>query len=218
MGDPMQLGVARPMADTRGIEALLFDLGGVVLEIDFERVFRHWALRSKLSVDEIRARFSVDDTYQGHERGEIDAAGYFDHLRRLLRLEGSDAEIAAGWNAVFVGRIEPAITLVRQARRRLPCYCLTNTNPTHQTAWSGGYPELASLFDEIFVSSELGMRKPERRAYENVARRIGVDPGRVLFFDDLAQNIEGAKTAGMPGVLVRGPDDIREGLAAVAQL
>ena len=202
------------MAGTRGIEALLFDLGGVLLEIDFERVYRHWARRSRLSVDEIRARFSVDDAYQGHERGEVDAAGYFDHLRRLLQLECSDAEIAAGWNAVFVGRIEPALAQVRQARAHLPCYCFTNTNPTHQAAWSGGYPELASLFDEIFVSSELGMRKPERRAYEAVVRRMGVDPARVLFFDDLAQNIEGARAAGMQAVLVRGPDDIREGLAA----
>jgi putative hydrolase of the HAD superfamily len=194
------------------IQALLFDLGGVLIEIDFERVFRHWARHSRLTAAAIRERFEVDTAFQRHERGEIDGAAYFDHLRRLLLLEGSDAEIAAGWNAVFVGPIEPTLALIRRVRERLPCFCFTNTNPTHQASWSQAFPELGSLFEEIFVSSELGMRKPEPLAFETVAAGMGIPPARILFFDDLAQNVEGARSAGMRAVLVRSPEDVREGL------
>jgi len=203
------------MTDPHPIQALLFDLGGVVLEIDFERVFRRWAQHSGLGRDELRARFAVDTAYQRHERGEIGAAAYFAHLRRVLRLDASDAEIAAGWNAVFVGRIEPALAAIRKARGSLPCYCLTNTNPTHQATWSHDYPELGTLFDRIFVSSEMGMRKPERRAFETVVRHIGVAPSGILFFDDLAQNVAGARALGMQAVQVTGPADIEHAIARI---
>jgi len=204
------------MTETKRIEALLFDLGGVLIEIDFDRVFHGWTRYSPLSPEQIRARFAVDTAYHGHERGEVDAAAYFEHLRRLLVLDASDAEIAAGWNAIFVGRIEPALAHLRRAREILPCFCFTNTNPTHQAVWSRAYPELTSLFDGIFTSWEMGMRKPERPAFETVAHRIGVDPGGILFFDDLDSNIAGAKATGMQAVLVRDPDDIRRGLTGIA--
>lgn len=203
------------MTDSKPIEALLFDLGGVVIAIDFERVFENWATRSALPVEQIRARFAADTLYLRHERGELDAAGYFGHLRRLLLLDASDAEIAAGWNAVFVGQIEPAVDAIRRARAGLPCFCFTNTNPTHQAVWSAEYPALPALFDEIFVSSEIGMRKPERQAFETVARRMGVAPEGILFFDDMRQNIDGARSVGMQGVYVSTPQDIHEALARI---
>jgi len=203
------------MTDAKAIQALLFDLGGVLIEIDFERVFRHWARYSPLAPDEIRARFSVDTAYLRHERGEMDGAAYFAHLRRSLLLDAGDAEIAAGWNAVFVGRIRQTLDLIGRLRGSLPCFCFTNTNPTHQAAWSRDYPELGELFDEVFVSSELGMRKPERQAFETVARRMGVPPCAILFFDDLAQNVEGARTIGMQAVQVTGPADIQRAVSVI---
>lgn len=204
------------MTDSSPIQALLFDLGGVLIEIDFERVFTHWAQYSRLGQDEIRARFSVDTAYQRHERGEMDGVAYFAHLRRRLLLDASDAEIAAGWNAVFVGRIHQTLDLIGQLHGSLPCFCFTNTNRTHQAAWSRDYPELDLLFEQVFVSSELGMRKPERQAFEAVAQRIGVAPSGILFFDDLAQNVEGARAVGMQAVRVTGPADIQRAVKMMA--
>ena len=71
------------------VEGLLFDLGGVVIDIDFERVFRSWESLSKLPIEEIERRFTMDAAYEQHERGEIDASEYFAHLRNVLELEGS---------------------------------------------------------------------------------------------------------------------------------
>jgi len=203
------------MTDANPIQALLFDLGGVLIEIDFERVFLNWARYSPLAADEIRARFSVDTAYQRHERGEMDGAAYFAHLRRRLLLDATDAEIVAGWNAVFVGRIHQTLGLIGRLRASLPCFCFTNTNPTHQAAWSRDYPELGALFEEVFVSSELGMRKPEREAFEAVVHRMGFPPSGILFFDDLAQNVEGARTLGMQAVLVTGPADIQRAVMEI---
>lgn len=94
---------------TAKVQALLFDLGGVVLDIDFNRAFEHWQSVSRLSFDDIKAGFRFDAAYQQHERGEIDAAQYFAHLCNALQLQKGHARIAEGWNAIFLGEISEKI-------------------------------------------------------------------------------------------------------------
>jgi len=194
------------------VRALLFDLGGVVLDIDFNRAFEHWQPVSRLSLDEIKAGFRFDDAYQQHERGEITAAQYFTHLCNTLQLQEGHACIAEGWNAIFLGEISETLAMIQSARRQLPCYAFTNSNTAHQAAWSAMFPEVVQAFDRIFVSSDMGCRKPERQAFDHIARDIRVDPQAILFFDDLAENVAGAQAAGLQAVHVRGPADVRAAL------
>jgi len=192
--------------------ALLFDLGGVLIDIDFERVFEAWARHSVLGLQEIRQRFMADTAYERHERGEMDGASYLSHLRGLLEIHAPERAVRDGWNSVFVGEISDTVALVRTARQGLPCFAFTNTNRIHQQAWSAAYPDVVTLFDEIFVSSELGLRKPERRSFAAVAQRIGLEPAEILFFDDMRQNVEGARSLGMRAVQVTQPEDVRRAL------
>ena len=67
-------------------------------------------------------------------------------------------------------------------------------------------------FDRVFVSSEVGIRKPERTAFELIAREIGVAPGSIMFFDDLLENVTGALDAGLLAVHVRSPVDVQVAL------
>ena len=83
------------MAASR-IEALLFDLGGVVVEIDFNRAFAHWQSISRLSLAELKAAFTFDAPYQRHERGEISALEYFAHLAQHLQLRDDPLEHVEG--------------------------------------------------------------------------------------------------------------------------
>ncbi len=205
-----------PLCETKGARAptraLLFDLGGVLIDIDFERVFAAWARHSALPANEIRQRFVTDIAYERHERGEIDGTSYLRHLRELLELDAAEPAIRAGWNALFVGEISDTVALVREAARYLPCFAFTNTNRIHQQAWSAAYPGVVSLFEQIFASSELGLRKPEPRAFVAVARRIGLEPAEILFFDDMRQNVESARSLGMRAVQVAQPTDVRNAL------
>lgn len=195
-------------------QALLFDLGGVVIDVDFERVFRAWQPLSRLPLAQIRERFRFDLAYQRHERGEIDVAAYCAHLASALDLQAEPAQIAHGWDAIFVGDIAETLAMVRAMRGRLPCHAFSNTNAAHMVAWSRLYPRVVQAFDRIFVSHQIGLRKPERAAFEHVADAIGVAPEAILFFDDLLDNVEGARTAGLQAVHVRSPRDVREALAS----
>ena len=81
----------------------------------------------------------------------------------------------------------------------------TNTSSSHQTAWTEAYPDVVGAFRRIFSSTEMGLRKPDRAAFDAVTRAIGHAPGSILFFDDLASNVAGAR-------------DVREGLQALGLL
>ncbi len=204
-----------PAQPAAPVQALLFDLGGVLIDIDFQRAFEHWQPFSALSLEGIRDRFSFDAAYEQHERGEISAADYFAHLVRQLELRDDHQAITRGWNAIFTGEISDTLALVRAARAHLPCYAFSNSNSVHQTAWSSMYPAVVQAFDHIFVSSDIGLRKPERRAFEHIAQAVGVPVQGLLFFDDLAENVAGAHAAGLQAVLVRSPADVRAALAAL---
>jgi putative hydrolase of the HAD superfamily len=197
------------------VDALLFDLGGVVIEIDFGRAFTRWAALAGTPVETIRSRFSFDDAYERHERGEIKAADYFAALRASLQIDLSDAELLAGWNAIYLGELAGIRALLDTLEGRLPLYAFTNSNPTHQAFWAPRYAELMKSFRKVFVSSEMGLRKPEAAAFAAISREIGVPLERIMFFDDTRSNVEAALAIGMPAVLVRSIDDVQKAIAAI---
>lgn len=77
------------------------------------------------------------------------------------------------------------------------------------------YPQLVSAFDRIFASHEIGLRKPERRAFDYICQSLALSPDSILFFDDLAENVQAAQDAGLQAVLVRAPDDVAKALSAI---
>ena len=192
--------------------ALLFDLGGVLIDIDFNRAFRAWQPISCLSPGEMADAFKFDAQYERHERGEITASEYFEHLRSTLSLNGDHNRIAEGWNSIYIGEISETVALVQSARKNLPCNAFTNTNATHQAAWLAQFPMITGSFDRIFASHEIGRRKPEKQAFEHIGQALCVPLGSIMFFDDSLENINGAKLAGLQAVHVRSPADVRKTL------
>lgn len=206
------------MSTPQNIEGLLFDLGGVVIEINFERALQAWNQWTLLPIEEMRDRFRMDEIYEKHERGEVEASEYFTHLRSVLELEASDAEIALGWNAIFLNEIVETVNYIRAVNNNLPCFAFTNSNPTHQISWMIAFPRVVESFHQIFVSSELGLRKPEREAFEAIADATGIDLDAMLFFDDTEKNVKGAQAVGMHAVHVKGHIDVKQALSEIGAL
>jgi 8-oxo-dGTP diphosphatase len=105
---------------SRAFDALLFDLGGVVINIDFDRMFARWAHHAGQEPAAIRARFSFDEFYARHERGEISASEYFSSLRSSLRISLSDAQFVDGWTAIYIGEVPGVPGLLRSLKDHIP--------------------------------------------------------------------------------------------------
>ena len=204
-----------PLLAPGAADALLFDLGRVVIDIDFNRTLARWAGHAGCEIAHLKGRFLRDEVYQRHERGEISDPEFFESLRASLGIKLSDAQLLDGWNAIFVGEMPGISPLLARAARRLPLYAFSNTNGAHVQHFSPRYAAVLGHFSKIFLSSAIGLRKPDAAAYDHVVKAIGAPASRIVFFDDLAENIEGAKARGLIGVHVTSPDDVADALAAL---
>jgi len=191
----------------------LFDLGGVVFGIDFERAFSYWARHAGVPMETLKSRYCVDEWYGRHERGEIGAAEYFEVLRDTLGVTISDEQFAAGWNTIFEPESAGVFELFQSLGSRIPIYAFSNSNVTHQEFWERKYVKTLGMFREVFVSCDLGLRKPEAAAFRYVAAAIDTEPESILFFDDTRENVDAARDIGMSAVQVRGIADIRMNVA-----
>ena len=176
-------------------DALLFDLGRVVLDIDFSKTMACWAGHAGCEPAQFVGRFARDEIYHRHETGEISDAEFFAGLRHALGIGISDAQFLEGWNAIFAGEMPGIAPLLARAAKRLPLYAFSNTNSAHVEHFSAAYAGVLGHFREMFLSSAIGLRKPDAAAYDHVVKAIGVPAERIVFFDDLAENI-GARVRG----------------------
>jgi len=197
------------------IKALLFDLGGVVFDVDFNNMFSAWANYSNRKSEEIKARFALDEFYHAFERGEIDLKEYFSSLRAVLGIDISDFQFEEGWNSVFNSEIPGIRELLLKTKEKLPLFAFTNSNRVHQKIWENKFSNTLSLFHTIFTSSDIGLRKPEPGAYRFVANSIGVEMNQIVFFDDSIENVIGAKQVGMNAVHVKSTEDVKERLLTI---
>jgi putative hydrolase of the HAD superfamily len=196
-------------------DALLFDLGRVVLDVDFNKTLACWAAHAGCEPAQLVERFARDDHYKRHETGQISDAEFFASLRTSLGVALSDVQFIEGWNAIFSGEMPGISALLARASQHLPLYAFSNTNGAHVAHFSKAYAGVLGHFREIFLSSSIGLRKPDAAAYDHVVKAIGIAAPRIVFFDDLAENIEGAQARGLIAVHVTSPHDVAEALAAL---
>jgi glucose-1-phosphatase len=208
--------MTKPLLSPGSADALLFDLGRVVLDIDFSKVLACWAGHAGCEPAQLVERFSTrEEFYHRHETGEISDAEFFGALRALLGVGISDAQFLEGWNAIFAGEMPGIAPLLKRAGKRLPLYAFSNTNSAHVEYFSVAHADVLGHFRELFLSSSIGLRKPDAKAFDHVVQAIGVPACRIVFFDDLPENIEGARARGLAAVHVTSPADVAETLAAL---
>ncbi|HEX2364807.1 MAG TPA: HAD-IA family hydrolase [Bradyrhizobium sp.] len=196
-------------------DALLFDLGRVVFNIDFPKALACWADHAGCDTAEIAARFVHDESYRHHEVGTISDEAYFESLRRALRIGIADHQFLEGWNSIFAGEMEGISPLLKRAAQHLPLYVYSNTNRAHVAYFTKIHAETLKPFRELYYSSTIGHRKPDAAGFDHVVGAIGVPASRIVFFDDLAENVEAARARGLKAVHVRSSRDVAEALTAL---
>ncbi len=197
------------------VKVLLFDLGGVVLKVSFARGLEVWANYSGVPSTTLQTRFNLDSFYEQHERGEIISSEYFETLRQSLAIHLTDQQFEEGWNAIALGEVPGIQTLLQKAKAHFSLCAFSNTNFTHLEYIHQHYRGVLSLFEKLFASCEMGKRKPSLEAFNMVIEELGVQPHEILFFDDLLENVEGARAAGLQAVHVQIAKDTKKALESL---
>lgn len=179
------------------MKALLLDLGGVIIDVDPQRCFESWAEAAGVDIGDIARRWRADEAYEAFEIGAIGFEEYLVSLSAQLGISLDPDDWRAGWNALLGDPVAEVVAALPTLAARVPLYCFSNTNVVHQAAWERRHADALTPFRRIYVSWQLGMRKPSVSAYRRVADEIGIAPRDIVFLDDNAGNVEGARAAGL---------------------
>lgn len=183
----------------------IFDLGNVIVDIDFNRVMGVWSDLSRVPLANLQNSFVMGEAFHRHERGQITDEEFAAAVCEEMGMALSFDQFATGWQAVFVALRPEVIEVMQQLREKgHRVVVLSNTNRLHTNFWPGEYPQIAEAADKIYLSQEMGVRKPDVEIFQKVLAAEGVTAEQAVFFDDNADNIEGARRAGIPSVLVTG--------------
>ncbi|WP_336239750.1 glucose-1-phosphatase [Enterobacter chuandaensis] len=187
----------------------IFDLGNVIVDIDFNRVLGAWSDFSRVPLATLKQDFAMGETFHQHERGEISDEEFAERFCQEMGLSLSYEQFSHGWQAVFVAIRPEVIDIMHKLREQgHRVVVLSNTNRLHTTFWPEEYPEVKAAAEKIYLSQEMGMRKPEARIYQAVLQAEGFTAADAVFFDDNADNIEGANQLGITSILVTGKETI----------
>lgn len=189
----------------------IFDLGNVIVDIDFNRVMGVWSDYSRVPLANLQKSFVIGDAFHRHERGQISDEEFAVAVCREMDMALSFDQFATGWQAVFVALRPEVIAVMKQLREKgHRVVVLSNTNRLHTSFWPGEYPQVAEAADKIYLSQEMGMRKPDAEIYLQLLEEEAFSADQAIFFDDNADNINGAQRLGITSILVTGRETIPE--------
>ena len=184
-----------------GISHIIFDLGGVLIDLDTQRTvdaFRDLSRNAAINWKEVLAHPLLLDYEQGH----ISDVQFREGIRHHLAIDASDEQIDDAWNAMILEFPEDRFELLTSLADSHSLLLLSNTNEIHLRHVNGkirehGYNQLDELFKTAYYSQRLKLRKPNVEIYHEVIRRSGLEPSSAIFIDDNPHNIEGAREAGL---------------------
>jgi glucose-1-phosphatase len=180
---------------------VLFDLGGVVIDIDFARVWQFWTKAAGVPLgklaQELGPASSNNDAFHCFERGELSEEQFYAATSERTGMRMHPQEWHEGWNAIFVGDMPGTFALLQQLTGKTRLMALSNINAPHHAVTSTRFAHLLAPFEKVFFSHELGLRKPEHKIFNAVSDYSGIAAHNILFFDDMISNVEGARQAGL---------------------
>ena len=200
------------MIDLKGIRHIIFDLGGVILNIDYKLSAEAFKKLGANDFDELYSQAKQSELFDRLETGRISLNDFRNEVRRIFEATWSDTEIDSAWNAMLLDLPPTRIELLQELKKRYKIYLLSNTNQIHYDQYGRmlrerlGLNDLSEVFDKAYYSHEVGMRKPDAEVFEFVLNANAAEANETLFIDDSIQHIEGAKRIGLETYHLREED------------
>lgn len=194
-----------------GIKNIIFDLGGVIINLDNRRTEEAF---TALGVKNFREYFGVGfaaSFFRDYEIGKISDQEFIASIRRLAGLsQVSDQVIIDSWNALLLDFPPERIQLLKALRKKYRLFLFSNTNALHLAAlrqiWKDSKAFDGSLddhFEKTYYSHLMGMRKPDPESFGAILKENNLVGSETLFVDDAIVNVEGAEQAGLKGLFLR---------------
>ncbi|MBZ4189024.1 HAD family hydrolase [Niabella beijingensis] len=185
------------------IKNVIFDFGGVLLNLDFKRSFAAFAALGFEDFEDKFSQYTADPIFQQLEKGQIAAPVFYEGLRGLLGRPVPDVQLAEAWNAMLLDYRKPSLDFLASLSGSYNLFLLSNTNRIHYDHFSKtlkeetAYPSLESFFTKAYYSHDVNLRKPDPEIYAFVLKDAGIAAEETLFIDDSFTNLPNAQELGI---------------------
>lgn len=191
------------MNSLKNIDNIIFDLGGVVIDLKRENAVEALQRLGLKDADDMLGLYVQKEPFLDLETGRVTVARFFDFLRNKMHDEITDLQIQEAFNAFLISIPRERLLMLRRLREAgLKIYVLSNTNPVMYHSWIEDHFRQEGLtirdyFDGIVTSFEEGRCKPDVELFKVPLRRYRLDPLRTIMLDDSEANCNAAREAGM---------------------
>lgn len=182
---------------------IIFDLGGVLLNIDYSLVTKAFLALGLTDFDKLYSKAQQTKLFDLYEKGQISSEAFRNHIKTCFTKPMDDSSIDNAWNAMLLDLPPERLHLLQQLKTKHRIFLLSNTNDIHIRYVNNylketfGINDLSGYFEKVYLSYEVGMRKPDAEIFELVLSENNLDPNDTLFIDDSIQHVEGAKKLGI---------------------
>lgn len=190
------------------VKNLIFDLGGVVIDLARENAVAALSALGIEGVDDLLGLYRQKEPFLSLETGGISEAEFYDEIRKMCKKDVSDMDIQNAFNAFLVKLPVERLAALRRLREEgYKVFGLSNTNPVMFNSWirdafmQEGL-KVNDYFDGLVLSFEEGFCKPEPELFATVLNRYGLDPQETVMLDDSKKNCEAAESLGMRSACV----------------
>ncbi len=197
------------------INTLIFDLGGVIINLDIQCTIQKLADMAGLDPQEMVGMYWGDPLFHHYEKGAISDEEFRNGLRALLKVNVSDAQLDEAWNAMILDIPQERLHMLKMLKKDFDLFLLSNTNNIHLRCVREHFlplqdETLEDYFTQAYYSQEVSMRKPDAEIFEKVLHDHQLDPAKTLFLDDNLDNLKGALRVGLQTYQVTNPYLLKE--------
>jgi len=185
------------------ITSIIFDLGGVLINLDPERTRQSFIKLGTPNFDQLFTMYKATQLFYDLETGHVDPDTFIKTLQKETAKGATEQDIIDAWNAMLLDFRLESLDFVKQLKALYPTFLFSNTNIIHHKSFqqtireTTPYSSVDELFHKAYYSHEIGLRKPVVDAYRYIITEKKLDAGQTLFIDDNKDNIRGAKEAGL---------------------
>ena len=197
------------------VKNLIFDLGGVILDLAVPQTIIAFSRLSGLSPEIVTELFKGSDGFLAFEKGTIGEYEFRNFVRELYNVDVSDLEIDECWNAMLLSISKEKLDLLTRLKSSYRTFLLSNTNTIHLEYINekvlrdfDGVSSLDDFFHKTYYSHLMAKRKPEPEIFLQVLEENNLKASETLFLDDNTDNVEAARAVGLQAVYVDSPDFI----------
>lgn len=199
----------------KGVKNIVFDLGGVLLNINPKRTIEAFGLLGMEQLIGDKGLTYDHDIFYLMEQGKITPDEFREGVRKLLLIDVTNDQIDIAWTAMLLDFPKIRVDLLQKLSNEFDLYLFSNTNAIHVAKYQSIFRnqhgfEVTSLFKKVFHSNEIGYRKPTFESYQEIVLLSGIRPEESLFIDDSLKNVEGAITCGLKGLWLQPGQKVEE--------